>query len=59
MMVLQPYSLLTRATTEMYDIDFSGLLWFGVVLGVLLTLAAWGLWELADWLIDVQVSLAS
>lgn len=43
----------------MYDIDFSGLLYFGLVLGVLLTLAAWGLWEGIDWFIDVQVSLAS
>jgi hypothetical protein len=43
----------------MYDIDFSGLLYFGVVLGVLLTLACWGLWELIDWLINVQISLAA
>ena len=37
-------------------IDFSKLLYFGIFLGVVLTLAVWGLWELLDFLFDVEIS---
>ena len=38
--------------------DFRILFVRGVVFGVLLTLAVWGLWSLADLFIDVSISLS-
>jgi len=40
----------------MYDLDFSNLLYAGIVMGLLLALGLWGLYELATAFVDVSIS---
>jgi len=41
----------------MYDINFAHLFYCGIFFGVLVSLLAWGVWELASALIDITITL--